>query len=183
MTEKWKAAPGYEGYYEVSTDGRVRSVDRSYTNSRGAARTVCGRVLAQTTTREGYNLVALYREKKRRDLLVHRIVAEAFVPNPCGKPEVNHIDGNKQNNAANNLEWCTQSENLLHRYRVLECPSCDGGQSKPVRCVETGKVYPSGRAAARDVGCAQSHVSACTKNPRRSWHGLHFEFVGGGLNG
>ena len=183
MAELWKAIPGYEGYYEASTEGRIRSVDREYTNSRGAVRVVDGRVLSPTTTRCGYNLVALYLKKKRRDLLVHRLVAETFVQNPAGAPEVNHKDGNKQNNSADNLEWCTQSENLRHRYRALNCQPCDGGQSKPVRCIETGRVYASGREAARAVGCAQSHISASVRNPRRGWRGLHFEFAGGEMSG
>jgi len=179
MAEIWKSIPGYEGYYEASPSGLIRSISRQYVNNRGATRMVEGRVLSPTTSRSGYQLVALYKNKKRKDLLVHRLVAETFLNNPTNKKEVNHIDGDKKNNKIGNLEWCTQSENLKHRYRVLGCAPCDGGQSKPVRCIETGEVYASGRAAARAIGCSQSHISASARNPRRGYRGLHFEFVGG----
>lgn len=183
MDEIWKAIPGYEGYYEASNLGRIRSVARRYVNSRGAERRVVERILSPCTTRNGYCLVTLFREKRRCYQLVHRLVATTFVPNPDGRSEVNHKNGDKADNCVNNLEWCTTSENLKHRYQKLGCRPCDGGMSKPVRCIETGEVFSSGRAAARSVGCAQSHVSASVNNPRRGWRGLHFEFIGGGVDG
>lgn len=106
--EIWKSVVGYEGFYEVSNMGRVRSLDRK--NSRGSR--VKGRYLKYKKTSRGYLSLQLCG----KDCLIHRLVAKAFIPNPENKPQVNHIDGNKENNCIENLEWCTSSENNKHRY-------------------------------------------------------------------
>jgi len=97
MTE-WRPAPGYEDKYEVSDDGQVRRCD--------------GREVGQWAGWGGYMLVRFSGPRKM--LRVHRLVAEAFVSNPDGLPFVNHIDHDRQNNIAANLEWCTQQQNLAH---------------------------------------------------------------------
>lgn len=110
--EKWKKIPGYK-YYFVSNLGRVKS-----TNDKGNWGD--GRILKVIVRESGYCVVNLwsYRDgdKKMKQHRVHKLVAESFVPNPENKPIVNHIDGNKENNSANNLEWCTHSENMIHSY-------------------------------------------------------------------
>lgn len=110
MEEIWKDIEGYEGKYQVSNLGRVRSLDRKIGNYFRQ-----GKVLKPCVTRNGYLQVYLYNKnsimKPRR---IHRLVANAFIPKPKDKLEVNHIDGNKNNNNMENLEWCTSSENKKH---------------------------------------------------------------------
>ena len=105
----WKSVRGYEGLYEVSNLGRVRSLKRATTS---------GVVLKQAMKR-GYMHVCLSKENRPSTKSVHRLVAEAFIANPMDKPVVNHLDGDKTNNAVSNLEWATYSENELHSYIVL----------------------------------------------------------------
>ncbi len=113
--ERWRWVKGYEGMYMVSDEGRVMSVPRNT-----ASGLYCGTVLAQRPYRSGrYKAVTLSRNSERRCFSVHRLVAEAFIPNPEGKSQVNHKDGNKNNNVLSNLEWVTASENVLHSYRFL----------------------------------------------------------------
>lgn len=108
--EEWKWVVGYEGVYLVSNKGNVMSMPRP------SAR---GKVLKPSLSTKGYLRICLSRDGVIKEATVHRLVAEAFIPNPQGKPEVNHIDGNKANNDVSNLEWVTKSENELHSFRVL----------------------------------------------------------------
>lgn len=112
----WKPVPGYEGIYEVSSTGSIRSVSRELTDCNGFKRHKQGKNICQSVSNKGYNLVCLCngQQTKEKQVLVHRIVAEAFIPNPENKPQVNHKDGNKLNNDVSNLEWCTASENVQH---------------------------------------------------------------------
>lgn len=115
--EIWKPIKGYEGYYEVSNLGLVRSVDRVIIYSNGAKHTYKGHVLALNYTSGGYKHVHLSINQHRKTPLVHRLVAEAFVPNPEGKKEVNHKDEDKTNNRADNLEWCDGKYNVNYGTR------------------------------------------------------------------
>ena len=110
MTEIWKDVVGYEGLYEVSSLGRVKSVKRN-------------KILSQKHNWDGYLRIQLWRNNKNKYVSIHRLVAEAFIENPNTKPFINHIDGNKQNNKVDNLEWCTQKENIKHAFdNVLSTP-------------------------------------------------------------
>ena len=109
MIKEWKPVVGYEGLYEVSNMGRVKSLKRLRTKER---------IIAQFQNHRGYARVTLWKDNSQKKYSVHRLVAEAFIPNPNNLPEVNHIDGDKQNNHMDNLEWCTRSENILHAYRT-----------------------------------------------------------------
>lgn len=112
---QWLPVKGYEELYEVSDTGEVRSVDRVLSVTNQKERLFKGRVLLQIMNKQvQYKQVSLWKENKGTSYYVHRLVAEAFIPNPESKPEVNHIDGNRQNNHISNLEWVTSGENSLH---------------------------------------------------------------------
>ena len=116
MKEIWKDIKGYEGYYQVSNFGQVRSVDREIVNegNRGKSKTshYKGRILSAGERNKGYLMVVLTKNSKMKSFAVHRLVAQAFIPNPNNYPQVNHIDENKTNNRVDNLEWCTCKYNV-----------------------------------------------------------------------
>lgn len=115
--EIWKDIEGYEGLYQVSNLGRVRSFDR-YVNAKGGGRSFRkGRILKAGKTKQGYSFVALTNEKSKQ-FTVHRLVAQAFLKKQNFRKVVNHIDGNKENNSVTNLEYVTSSENTKHAYKT-----------------------------------------------------------------
>ena len=118
--ENWKDIKGYDGIYQVSDKGQVRTVPGKATvrmiNGHENVRHWKARTLKQKTDKGGYKRVALWSQGKPKTILVHRLVCAAFHPNPDNLPDVNHIDGNPSNNAAENLEWITPRDNLMHAY-------------------------------------------------------------------
>ena len=120
MKEEWRDIEGYEGYYQVSNFGRVKSLDRIQTQKRGNKyynRKYKSQIIKSYLTHKGYCAIGVTKNNKHKNFAVHRLVAKAFIPNPKNKPQVNHIDGNKENNRVDNLEWNTGSENLKHAYK------------------------------------------------------------------
>lgn len=115
--EKWKCISGFEGIYEVSNTGRIRSSkDKTTKSALHGTRKWQQRILKLKTDKGGYKRVCLYKDKKPHDFLVHRLVAMAFIPKVEGKECINHIDCNPSNNYAENLEWCNHKENLIHAF-------------------------------------------------------------------
>lgn len=181
MNKEWREVPGYDGEYIVSNDGEVRSLFCGH-----GTRWKCGeRVLTQRLDYKGYKKVKLCKEGQCKLVFVHRLVASAFLEKPDGKNIVNHRDGNKQNNNVGNLEWCTDSENQIHSYRVLgnKKPKwlielLKEKSSKPVRCIETGIEYPSISEAARSVGAkTDTHIGEVCRGEARKASGYHWEFI------
>lgn len=113
MKEVWKPIEGYEGLYEVSNLGRVKNLERRIPFGYGL-RTIPERILKNNVNEFGYLYVRLYKDAKGKKHKIHRLVAQTFIENPENKKCVNHIDGNKQNNSVENLEWVTHSENMKH---------------------------------------------------------------------
>ena len=118
--EVWKDIRGYEGYYQISNLGKVRSLLRTFICKDGKSQTNPMVILKHCVHKDGYHLVGLTKNNKQRQALVHRLVAEAFIFNPDNKPEVNHISGDKNDNSVFNLEWVSRSENMRHRIDVLK---------------------------------------------------------------
>lgn len=109
--EEWRPIKGYEGLYEVSSFGRVRSLDRYVKTGYGSYRLHKGKVLSPGKDKDGYLSVHLFCNGKVHKRLVHRLVAQAFIPNPDNLPMINHKDEDKTNNSVDNLEWCTAKYN------------------------------------------------------------------------
>lgn len=173
--EQWQFIPGYEGVYQVSNLGRVRNVKYR------------GKLLSISVKSNGYCRVTLSDSNKNKDFYIHRLVAEAFIPNPECKPEVNHIHGNKNDNRASQLEWSDRSNNNLHAYRVLGRISTFTGmvgkknhKSKPVVSmnIKTGEKveYGSGCLAAKAIGVSQSCVSDVLKGRQKTTKGYVIVF-------
>lgn len=130
MKEIWKDVVGYEGYYQVSNLGRVRSVPRRVArDNNGFTRHVDGRVMKGTDNGHGYLIVSLNREGKRKNHYIHRLVAAAFCENPDVKPHINHLDHNRSNNVCSNLEWCTVRENIGYSAHLMRHPKVKAKKS------------------------------------------------------
>ena len=121
MTEVWKNIKGYEGRYQISSLGKVKSLKRQVKFGR-SKRFVEEAILNPTDNGQGYKIVGLRKDGKRKNFYVHRLVAETFIPNTLGLEYVNHIDFNKSNNCINNLEWCTQKDNVNYSKEHMRKP-------------------------------------------------------------
>ena len=161
MEEIWTDIPGYEGLYQISNFGQIISTSRKGTQ---------GGPKQYKINRKGYAEVTLCKEGKQYTTRVHRLVALAFIPNPDNLPEINHIDENKLNNRADNLEWCSTAYNLNYG-------TCSIKSGRPIQCIETGIIYPGSAWAARELGFDQSTITKCCKNPNRATGGYHWRYV------
>lgn len=157
--------------YSVASDGTIKN-DRT------------NQIIKPQMSNAGYYRVRLWKDGVSKNYSVHRIVAEAFVPNPLLKPEVNHIDGNKENNNAENLEWVTDVENKRHCREVLgkvyRNPDMSAAYRvlmKKVRCIDTGETFESITAAAKSLGVLQSALSKSLISKNGVCKGRKFEYV------
>ena len=150
-TEEWRDVKDYEGLYQVSNFGRVRSLDREYVNSLGVKKYLKSRVFKlEYKNSDGYINSTLRKDGTSRTVRVHRLVAEAFLPNPENKPQVNHKNSVRHDNSVGNLEWCTVSENMKHRFLVGNMKG-KGGKSNPrslpvINC--RGEIFDTMKEAA-----------------------------------
>ena len=141
--EKWRDIPGYEGFYQVSDLGNIRSIRFNKIRN------------MKSWDSHGYRAVELCMNNNRYTVGIHRLVALTFIPNPENKPEVNHKDRNKSNNNVENLEWVTQSENVAHAYRHGVEPRLthqDQPFQKEILDIIENKKYFSIREASRQTG-------------------------------
>lgn len=171
--ETWRTIDDNSNYL-VSDTGRIRR--------RGSASDKYASVNPR-----GYLNVDLYQNGKRSKRRVHRLVAEAFIPNPDNKPEINHIDGNKLNNRADNLEWVTKKENCRHAWDTgLATPSRGmlgktnpnaGRKGKPFKIIETGEVFGTLKECEEKIKGDGRHISDCLRGRQHTHRGYHFEYV------
>lgn len=166
--EVWKDIPGYEGKYQVSNLGRVKSLN--YNRQR------IEKNLRIYVSEDGYARIYLSKESKKKDYLLHRIVADAFVPNPHNKSEINHINGVKSDNRAENLEWCSRSENEKHAWvsglgtHYLRQVVQYDMQRNPL------KEWESIKTAGNETGIERRNINACCQGKRKTAGGYIWRY-------
>lgn len=167
--EIFKDIKGYEGLYQVSNMGNVKSLNKRK-----------GRILKPQKDSDGYLQVNLYKQGKLKHHKIHRLVAQAFIDNPNNYEEVNHRDEDKTNNNVTNLEWCTRLYN--HNYgtinqRIAESNINHPKTSKQVLCVETGLIYPSTMEVQRQFGFRNVHISSACNGKLKKAYGYTWRYV------
>lgn len=172
MEEEFRAIDDFPNYF-IGSNGTVK-------NSRGHEKAI-------KSESNGYKHIDLYADGKRSIKRVHRLVAEAFIPNPDNKPDVNHIDGNKLNNSVDNLEWVTKSENMQHAFRTglnkyhptsgmrgHKNPN-GGAKGRKVRIVETGEVFKNIKTCAEAINGSDRRICDCLNGKICTHMNYHFE--------
>ena len=189
MKEFWKDIVGYEGIYQVSNLGRVKSLVTWCCNKYKKRE----KILKPALNTYGYPTVSLSKNKLRKNKTIHRLVAENFIPNPNNYSQVNHKDGVKTNNKINNLEWVTGSENILHSYKngLREYPignknhrygklGKEHNRSKAVLQYDKNNnfiaKYGSQREAERKTGIKQASIGCCCRKTQKTAGGYIWKF-------
>ena len=183
--ENWKDIKGYEGFYQVSNLGRVKSLERDVYNPRGTViRHMEEKILVQRIDKHGYAYISLCLNGKHKTIQTHRLVALAFIPNPENKPQVNHKDENPLNNCVNNLEWCTASYNANYGTRIQRCVQNhkylklgDNPRARAVFCVELNKTFDCAKRAEEELGIDRSCVGKACKGKQKTAGGFHWRFI------
>ena len=167
MEEEWRDIAGYEGLYMVSNLGRVKSLNYNRTGQEG--------ILKAFKDSAGYLQVNLFKDGSKKFYLIHRLVAIAFITNIDNLSEVNHIDENKENNCANNLEWCNREYNINYGARNKKASESNKNNqkvSKPIMAIHkiNGLIltFSSASEASRQVGIPVSNISACCNGRLKS---------------
>ena len=174
--EEWRDVVGYEGRYQVSSMGRVKSLERKVTKGDGE-RTVKERILKPMIDRDGYLRLNLYAGGKLKNLKVHRLVCQAFHENPDNKPQVNHINEDKTDNRACNLEWCTAKENTNHgtaKDRSAKNRSKSVGQY--TLDGELVKIWASTMEVERQAGFYHGNISTVANGKLKQAYGFIWKY-------
>ncbi len=186
MEEIWKDIAGYEGIYKISNQGRVLSLNYGAKNNSLSGKQ---KTLKLSRSSSGYYHVQLYKQGVPATKLIHILVAQAFIPNPEGKSEINHIDGNKANNAVHNLEWVTRKENLTHavetglkrRSPMIGKVGRKNALSKPVVQLSADgtviKTWDSTYDAQHEGGFNQNSIRSCACGFKKTYRGFVWRYA------
>lgn len=174
--EQWKAIAGFEGLYEVSDQGNVRSLNFNHTGG--------VRIMKPVKHNDGYLHVGLHKDGIHKHMLVHRLVAQAFIPNPRALDTVNHKDENKTNNSASNLEWMSVEDNNNYgtrNRRAAEANINHPKMSKPVQMFDKQgnllATFPSTMEAERVTGIWNGSIVKCCLGKRKSAGGYIWRYM------
>lgn len=180
MDEIWKTIEDYPDY-EISTNGNIRSIDRDYVDARGRLYRKKGQPIKQQIqiTKGNYTqvMVTLLKNHEYHRLIVARLVAKTFIPNPNNYPQVNHIDENSTNNCINNLEWCTCQYNITYG-TYLERRSKNKSRSIDVYDIDNNfiETLPSGIEVSKKYNVSRGSISSVCNGNRKSAKGFIFKF-------
>lgn len=180
MEENWKDIKGYEGLYQVSNFGRIKSINRTINHNKGNGnRILNGRILKCWYDKNNYARISLSKNGKVTKYLVHYITASTFIPNPDNKPCIDHIDTNPSNNNVENLRWCTQKENCnnpITKIKMRKNSSC----SKPVlqfsKEGELIKKWDSTMDIQRELGISNTCISYCCTGKNKTARGFKWHY-------
>ena len=187
--EKWRDIAGYEGMYQISNLGRVKSLERQMKLNLNKDKNMIKKekILkpGKTGIRHNYLGVELLKKSKQKHKYIHRLVAETFIPNPENKPCIDHINGRKLDNRANNLRWVTYKENNNYAQQNGLWKTVTFNK-KPVKCIETGEVFESATAAARWIHkqistskteSIMKNIKACCYGKQSTAYKYHWEHL------
>lgn len=176
MTEKWKDIAGYEGLYQVSNLGRIKSLSNRSNHK--------NEIIMKEHIVTGYSQVVLTKNGKGKNFKVHRLVAFAFIRNPYEFPEVNHINGNKQDNRVSNLEWVTTSQNVNHAFATGLNRARKGAENKRSKTVVQMsledaeiQIFHGMREAERKTGISHFEISACCSGKKTDAGGYKWKTI------
>ena len=178
--EMWKDIKGFEGMYQVSSLGRVKSVDRVLPHKTHGTWHIKERILKphwNGPNNSKYLTVFLhYGKGKTKCVHVHKLVAEAFIQNQNNLPQINHIDGNKGNNAVSNLEWTTAAQNTTHAWKNGLCENIVKAKQRPVINLDTGERFNSVADAERSFGKSFGTISHVLNGKHERAHGYRWAY-------
>lgn len=201
VEEKWLDIKGYEGLYQVSNLGRVRSLDRKAVGKNGIIYTYKGKILDGSYNTDGYKQVKLCRDGKQTTVRVHRLVMTIFCPcDDMDNLEVDHINTIRDDNRLENLKWTSHSENCNNDLTRKKYSVSNGGENNPyygkkhskeirekmsrnsttkraVRCIETGEIFDSIIKASEYINLDPANIGRCCNGKRKTAGGYHWEFV------
>lgn len=186
LNEIWKDIPGYQGYYQISSLGKVKSLKRLVNSSKSAIglRIVGERILKTRIDKYGYETVILRKNNKDKHYTIHRLVASVFLDNPDNLPSINHKDLNKLNNYYLNLEWCSTDYNNKYAGRqdlinaILRNKVFGNPQIKQIN-LETNEalVFKSLHEASKATGYSRQEISRCCRKLRGPYKNCCWEFI------
>ena len=177
MKEEWRDIEGYEGMYQVSNLGRVRSLDRHVKNWVGK-KLMKGKMISVCNDGRGYLLVNLWKNNKPKNIRTHRLIAKAFIPNPENKPQINHINGDGTDNRIENLEWCTASENIQHAHNTGLASNVNKRKKISMKSLD-GKtlfIFDSILEASIITGYPNTGICDCCRGGRATSKGYKWEY-------